>query len=445
MTVAATGQDVPGQTAAPAAPRRARQWFGRGFWALTDQAVFSVANWGLQILLARWMGAASYGGFVVGWQWFLLLAIFHNSILLDPMLVYGPGKFAGRTSRYLGAMAALSVGVSTLCSVALLLLAGLYAWLGRGAGAQGMAAFAAVMPLLLIWWAMRRGGYVRSSPRPAALAGIGYLGVMLAGVAGLAATGRLSAVAATAVLATASTVAAAAMMRIERVAWPAAGEIAEAARLHWRFGRWAILGGLAVLLPDRIYYFVLPLAFGDRGTADAGTLMALQNFFVPFVQIGVATCGVVTPAFLRAEGAKLRRLLAAVLGLLVGLPAAWAAVVLVAGPQIIDLAYGGKYAGAAGLLPVLCLVPIFGGVTVAIYPLLASREKVHLFSAAGGAGVVFGATAGVWLLAKYGLPGAAWAMAGSAAATAAAATFAAARVINSPAPVTDAHDMEQAR
>jgi O-antigen/teichoic acid export membrane protein len=406
-------------------------------WALIDQGVFSVANWGLQILLGRWMAEAAYGGFVLGWQWFLLLALVHNAFLLDPMLVHGPKRFKGRRSRYLGALIAVSLGTSLLCGVTMAAAAASYAALGQTIGAAGIAIFAAGMPVILIWWTLRRSSYIRSEPKPAALAGMLYLIIVVGALVPLTHLGLLGVPAAVGVLVLASLVAAVVVGTIEGVTWPRMEEVREAARLHWHFGKWTILGGLAVLLPERIYYFVLPLAFGEQGTVDAGALMALQNFFVPFIQIAAATTGIVTPTFLRAEGAGLRKLLMVVAGVMVGLPTVWAGLMLFVGPQLVGFAYGGKYLEHANLLPILSLVPAIGGITLTIYPMLASREKVYLLSLAGGAGVLFSATAGVWLLITHGLVGAAWAMVGSATATAVFAAVLSWPVLNSPAPMAD--------
>src|SRR5690606_39123371 len=74
----------------------------KGGFALMDQALFSGANFLLNILLARFLEPAQYGAYAVVFTWFLLLGTLHTASLTEPILVYGSGKYANRFNRYLG-------------------------------------------------------------------------------------------------------------------------------------------------------------------------------------------------------------------------------------------------------------------------------------------------------------------------------------------------------
>src|SRR5207244_1084817 len=98
----------------------------KGFWAVLDQGMFSVANFGANILLAKWMSKAQYGAFAVAFALFLLLGTFHNALIIEPMLVFGNDRYGKRLKRYLGALLYGHAAV-TLIGAALLAGAGLVA------------------------------------------------------------------------------------------------------------------------------------------------------------------------------------------------------------------------------------------------------------------------------------------------------------------------------
>jgi hypothetical protein len=58
----------------------------------------------LNVLLARWLVPQDYGAFTVAFAVFLLIGTFHTALLTEPMLVFGPSRYEGRFSEYLGAL-----------------------------------------------------------------------------------------------------------------------------------------------------------------------------------------------------------------------------------------------------------------------------------------------------------------------------------------------------
>ena len=59
-------------------------------------------NFVVNILLARWLTPAEYGAFALAYSVFVLLGVFHIAILIEPMLVFGPGRYRERFPEYLG-------------------------------------------------------------------------------------------------------------------------------------------------------------------------------------------------------------------------------------------------------------------------------------------------------------------------------------------------------
>src|SRR3979409_2012944 len=78
-----------------------RKWMQRGAWAVADQALFALANVFLNVALARWLPSDQYGAFAVGYSLFLFICAFHTALLTEPMLVFGPGKYATQPRSYL--------------------------------------------------------------------------------------------------------------------------------------------------------------------------------------------------------------------------------------------------------------------------------------------------------------------------------------------------------
>ena len=73
----------------------------KGLWAVMDQGLVATSNFTLNILLARWLIPVEYGAFSVAYTIFLFLGTFHTGMLSEPMLVFGPRKYKGRTISYL--------------------------------------------------------------------------------------------------------------------------------------------------------------------------------------------------------------------------------------------------------------------------------------------------------------------------------------------------------
>jgi len=80
------------QTADSAKKPRWFHWAKQGIWAIIDQALFSGANFIVNILLARWLSQEQYGAFAVALSIFYLLAGFHTAVLTEPMMVFGLEK-----------------------------------------------------------------------------------------------------------------------------------------------------------------------------------------------------------------------------------------------------------------------------------------------------------------------------------------------------------------
>jgi len=171
---------IPARTV-PAAPvvagpswRQIVSWATKGSLAIADQGLFAGSNFFVNILLARWLAPADYGAFALAFSIFLLLGAFHTAILTEPMLVFGPGKYADRFHSYIAILLrghfVLMLPGAALLAAAALVLGRLYS----PSVARAFLGLALAGPFILLLWLVRRAFYVQLRPGWAAAGGALY-------------------------------------------------------------------------------------------------------------------------------------------------------------------------------------------------------------------------------------------------------------------------------
>ena len=149
--------------------RRRNQWLSKGFWAVTDQALFALTNFAVTVLLARWLSLSDYGAFSVAFSVLLLMGTVHTALLTEPMLVLGPSRYQERTAAYVRRLATLHFALTSVMGLALLLVVGaLTLLLPQFTAAITLVALALSAPAILFVWMVRRACYIESRPRLAA-------------------------------------------------------------------------------------------------------------------------------------------------------------------------------------------------------------------------------------------------------------------------------------
>ena len=134
-------------------------------------------------MLARWLTADQYGAYAVAFGIFVLLTVLYQSLLLEPMAVFGGSTYRENLREYLRILLWAHLALSAvLCAV-------LGCW---AAVAQGMdptsalpAALAGVTiasPLVLLFWLARRTFYLELSPRHAAIGALTYCAFAMGGI-----------------------------------------------------------------------------------------------------------------------------------------------------------------------------------------------------------------------------------------------------------------------
>ncbi|WP_162787710.1 hypothetical protein [Anaerolinea thermolimosa] len=354
-----------------------RRWVGRGFWAVLDQALFAGSNFLVGVLLARWLEPAAYGAFSTAYSVFMLVGTLHTGLWTEPMLVYGSGRFRESFRGYQRALIADHWRLLFLSTLAFTGVGGFF--LLRGASELGLSflGLGVATPLILYLWLVRRSAYVLIEPRLAAGGGALYMVLYLGCAGGLFRLGWLNE--ATAFLAMGGTALVAGGFIFSRVqkrlpgpdtAEPSPGQVR---RLHWEYGRWALLAGALSWVPGNIYYVLLPLFSSLEASA---TLKALYNLLMPVLHFNGAISSLFIPLFTHAKESKsLRRVCARVLIILL-IPACIFWVLLIfEGNQLMFWVYGGRYLESSKLLSWMGLLPVSSVFTGTFGGILRAMER----------------------------------------------------------------------
>jgi O-antigen/teichoic acid export membrane protein len=406
-TFTARSEPAPAEAPAAAAHSPARPAGGllkKGFWAVADQGLFAGSNCIVNVMLANWLSPEDYGAFSTAFAAFLLLGVIHTAMLTEPMLVFAGDKFKGRLRQYMGALLRGHLLLSSLASLALIATGMILRFKGQIPLANAMFCFAGSAPFVLFLWLMRRACYAQMNPRRAALAGIGYLVLMMTALAIVHSLHLLGIGTALTMLAGSSLIAGLALSlgtvqftRLPRKL------VREVTANHWTYGRWATATALLGFVPGNVYYFLLPkLATLEQ----SGALRALTNLFNPFLQANAALCLLLLPAFVRTRGtAEGKRVHGLALLVLAGGPLIYWLILGFGHKQVMDLVYHGKYQAYSGLIWIIGMQPVIAGMSGVYGSLLRANQKMNAVFWGGFVAAAAAVSMGVWMTMKYGMTG----------------------------------------
>ncbi len=389
----------------------ANAWLGRGVWTLADQGLFTLTNFGLNILFARWLTPDEYGAFTVAFAFFLLLGAFHIAVLIEPLLIFAPSTYAHTLPDYFDTALSLHWRFVAFAGV-LIGTVGFLCWL-RGAVilSSSLAALAVVTPFLLLLWLLRGMCYARGEHIVLAAWGSGlYLILMGAGIAYLSWHHWLSPTSGIYLMGGASGLVSIWLSIRLGVHWRGTNSAQlrhEVIAQHWRYGRWSIMTYACVWIPENLFYLLLSF-WGGLGASAA--LRALVNPVLPLLRLQAALVPPLLTLFARTwtftQVRQVRQLLGA---LTMGAFSYWL-VLGVYHRSIMAWLYDGQYQEYGMLLWVLGLVPCCGGVSTVLSAVLRARNRPELVFWAHATSAVTVLTVGIGLVAAWGLTGAVWGM-----------------------------------
>lgn len=385
--------------------------FAPEFWSVVDQGLFSGSNFLLALYCARVVTVEDYGIFATGFAVFLLLAGFHNALVLEPMCVLAPKNSAFRGSEYVHVMERHHlVGSGLVICFTLLVL--LFAAIHSSPFTKAVVIAAATTPVLLYQWLMRRSCYVWLTPKSAALGSVVYAAALALASFGFVSMGLRSYLTPFLAMGSAAAASAAAMRLRFQPSLPDPVQLSSATRSvwrsHWTYSKWILPVAILFWLSDAAFPTMLMFTSGAEGAAS---YRASENLFLPLVQALASMCLLNLPRLSNRsalEPHQLQRFAtrAGVGALIVG--ATYSLLVACNSQGLVDLIYSGQsYSGITGVIPWLALAVVVRGICdlSLATPIRAIGDSRAVFISAL-IGAISTCCLGFILMTRYGWPGA---------------------------------------
>jgi O-antigen/teichoic acid export membrane protein len=398
-------------------PGSLRAWGLKSALTLADQGLTSVAGFGVNLMLARWLAPDLYGGFAVAFAAFLFISGFHNVLLLEPLSVMGPSRYADRLPAYFRAQLAVHavlVGVLSLVG----LLGGLILWrvTPHSPLVSAMFGSAMVLSLLLLLWLARRMCYVMQRPGVAVVGSAAYLLLIVAGLAALRYWDKVSPFSAFLLMGGGSLLTT--CILVGRLGLQAGGSAGgegiswrAVLRENWTYGRWLVGSTVLWSITSQTQTFLVAALLG---LGAAGILRAMQLPSLVMMQIVMATGLLIIHAFSydfgRGRIKELRRKAGLVSLGIGGVALAYAVLLMIGSTPLEHILFNGKYAGYAWLMPLLALIPAANGFSIGYSMALRASQKPHFDLIANGVAAPVGLVSGIAFMHWWGLGGAAASM-----------------------------------
>jgi O-antigen/teichoic acid export membrane protein len=396
--------------------RKLVPWVMKGGLAIADQGLFAGSNFVISILLARWLTPEQYGSYAVAFSVFVFMLMFHQALLLEPMLVFGSSAYRHCLRGYLKALLLIHLGMSLAIVLVLGIAAGVAFELGQTNGLPGAllgVAFAA--PSILMLWIIRRIFYVKLSPAPSAGASLLYCSLIMGGLAMLYRHNYLSPLSSFLLMGVGSLLTSAVLLTylgLRLSSSETAPSLLDIWRRHWRYGRWAIGANVMMWVPLNVFY---PLLSSLSGLAAAGELKALMNFASPMYQTSAALSPLMLPHAARVLEKRSHRGASSVLWqqtlLSVSYSVPYWVVLLLFQRPIFRMIYSGRYTEVVYLMPIIALACVFGSAFFGPANVLRVMESPRLVFAAVSISSCVAVAIGIPITWAWGVRGAAWSMA----------------------------------
>ena len=379
-------------------------------FAVLDQGLISGSNFLLGIQLARRLHPASYGAYALAFSVFSLLLVVDQSMVLEPMSVFGGSRYAGALRRYLGQLLRYQFLLGGVClSLLLIATAGVYTVRQPGELTLALLGMGIATPSILLLYFTRRAVYLEYRSNAAAGGALLYCALLFSALWLLDHTGFLSPFTCfldmgAAALATSLLL----LIWIRPALVRGRGEPEfRIAHEHWSYGRWALGSSVFAWISWNAWYMIVGSVSGLAGT---GALKALVNLAMPVIQSCAAMSLLVLPHTARiahakgVRGAKGQAMLVGVL-FAAGAAAYWLLILTWHDPVIAFL-YSGRYRDIAVCLPWLALASIASAATVGPVSALRALEKPSAVCVAFFISSTIGLVVGLPATRAYGVAGA---------------------------------------
>lgn len=382
----------------------------KGFWSILDQMLFAGANFSVNILLARWLPPTEYGSFAVSYALFLLLASVYTATIIEPMLVFGAGKYVGQFQSYLGILLRGHVWVTTIIALCLFFVALGYSMFSATTMAMTTIGLAISSPFILLWWLIRQVTYAQLAPRLAALGSSIFLLISLVGLFLLSHLEQLSPPLALGGMGLAGLISSAVVLSIVSPRFflkPTDIQAKDVLASHWKFGSWNSLGALTYWASGHILVILVPMVLGLFHSA---VLAAVTNLFRPIFLIMQSTANILLPKFsmLQNQGnpKQLGRELAIQFSLLISILALLYGLFITSQADwIMHFLYKGKYKGNQDLLLLFTFCVSLSGANIVLMNVLKTFGSPKLIVPIWACSALLVTTLSIPMLLLFGLAG----------------------------------------
>ena len=387
--------------------------YTKGALAVLDQAIYSLGNFLLNVLLARWLSPSDYGFFALGFAVLLFFQGFQNALVLEPMSILGLSRYRSQLRGYLLAQLGLHSAVTVPVGLTLILIGVLIRLLGQDTPLSFMLiAVGAVLPFHGLGWLGRRFFYVLQRPAGSLwvsganfLVSMGLLLILwfwhgLISLTGLGVLGFAGVVSGSLGV----------MMFSKLFGQKQSGgggtpSFREILREHWRLGRWLML-----LVPlGLVSQAVVLVPAATLGLAETGALRALANLVLPIQQTVVALSSLALPTlaatFARGSLKRFVQKATVVTLVLTSLSLGYATFLSLVAPVLERLLYGGKYADFLWAIPFLTVDAALAAVVTSQVLMLKAMERTDYAVLSGAMTGVFLFSLAAGLTLRYGIGG----------------------------------------
>ncbi len=389
--------------------------------SFTDQALFAISNFAINLLLARWLSENDYAVFSIAFVLYTFGLIVFNAFTVEPMMVFGSSRYKEQLSHYLGFLKKRHWSFFWPPIIGIIGIVGLsYAsW----PVIKVVGCFAIASGPLLYLWMLRRSCHLWRCPRISAEAGFVYIVNILLVITCLWRFELISATTGVLALMFGAVVSSAFLMMrlrtvssppkfesLNQVSTPALNKFDERSTIkeHIRYGRWAVVANVLSWIPGNLYILVIPIFFYDE---MAGELRAVLNVLLPILQFQAAISPIILPSLVRRASTPGYLKTVFRLSLFMAFPGlVWMVVLGFWGDWVMNLLYAGKYEAPSSLLILFCGGVVLSGLIMVTAASLRAIERPDAVMKGYLGATIACLLVGLPLTKTYGLSGVAWGM-----------------------------------
>jgi O-antigen/teichoic acid export membrane protein len=358
---------------------RTTHWIGKLTTTALDQITYSVTGFTVSILLARWLSPAEFGVYALAFSALLFVGMFQNSLILEPMSIFGPRKHSAHFKEYLTLITRyqlkFTLGLCAFMLIGLLVVSAEIPdpWPGTLLG------MTVAIPLILLSWLMRRAFYVIGDPGGALYLSFSYSTFTLISLFIASHLFSISGLMAFLTLGLGAAISAfVGWLRLRSVnSAPGTSPISygTAYEDHWRYGRWLVLNNI----PHWIVLYGYTLWAGTLlSLNDVGGLRAMQTLVAPVSVMFVAFSNLLLPWIVRRNDEYGKRWLFSsilLLGVTFGVLSIMSQYPVLYYRSVLDeLVFRSQYSAYVWILPFLVAAQVIATIALAIGIGLRSQE-----------------------------------------------------------------------